>query len=230
VASSFPTGLDSLAKPTSTTDEDDVGFEHDVVHTNAADAVEAVQGKVGIDGSADAASLDYLVKVAEAPGHTHSAAYVAKLDVDKIVFGPADLVAISGSPSVATINSWPVWLLDAAANEIVGNILKVPRDWTSVNVTIRWVNAGTGTGDVNFRFLSRGQTVGDTLTSPAGSTEVVITASGQNVIVRTILVTGVAVNTANDILVAAQRQGGVASDTLPNDIGLLGLTIQRGDL
>jgi hypothetical protein len=49
VASSYPGGYDSLAKPTATTKEDDAGFEHDIVHTDEANAIEAVQATLGLN-------------------------------------------------------------------------------------------------------------------------------------------------------------------------------------
>ncbi len=49
MASSYPGGYDSLAKPTATTKEDDAGFEHDIVHTNEANAIEAVQSTLGLN-------------------------------------------------------------------------------------------------------------------------------------------------------------------------------------
>jgi hypothetical protein len=49
VASSYPGGYDSLAKPTATTKEDDAGFEHDIVHTDEANAIEAVQSTLGLN-------------------------------------------------------------------------------------------------------------------------------------------------------------------------------------
>ena len=61
----FPTALDSFPDITPTTREDDVGFEHDVVHNNEAAAIAALQAKVGIDESADADSLDFRVSALE---------------------------------------------------------------------------------------------------------------------------------------------------------------------
>lgn len=49
MASAYPDGFDSLAKPTETTLEDDAGFEHDIVHTNEANAIEAVQTTLGLN-------------------------------------------------------------------------------------------------------------------------------------------------------------------------------------
>ena len=56
MASNFPTSLDTSSEqpsPSSTTDLDATGFEHDVVHANHSTALLAVEAKLGI-GSADA--------------------------------------------------------------------------------------------------------------------------------------------------------------------------------
>jgi hypothetical protein len=58
VASSYPGGYDSLAKPTATTKEDDAGFEHDIVHTNEANAIEAVQATLGLNPQGAFATVD----------------------------------------------------------------------------------------------------------------------------------------------------------------------------
>lgn len=55
--SSYPAGYDSLAKPGASTNEDDAGFEHDVVHTRAAEAIEAVQAELGLDPAGAAATV-----------------------------------------------------------------------------------------------------------------------------------------------------------------------------
>lgn len=57
MASSYPTGLDSLAKPTASTLENAAGFEHDVVHTKAAEAVEAVQSTLGTNPQGSSATV-----------------------------------------------------------------------------------------------------------------------------------------------------------------------------
>jgi hypothetical protein len=55
--SSYPAGYDSLAKPGASTNEDDAGFEHDVVHTRAAEAIEAVQAELGLDPAGASATI-----------------------------------------------------------------------------------------------------------------------------------------------------------------------------
>lgn len=66
MTTSYPTALDTLANPSATTLEDASGYEHDVQHATANDAIEALEAKVGITGSAVTSSLDYRVVDLEA--------------------------------------------------------------------------------------------------------------------------------------------------------------------
>src|SRR4051794_5330537 len=71
MAISYPTSLDSLPRPTSTNPMNSP-LSHTAVHIDLASAIEALEAKVGIDGSADADSLDKRVTVLEsATTHTH---------------------------------------------------------------------------------------------------------------------------------------------------------------
>ena len=57
----FPNGLDTLTNPTSTDKLDSVTVPHHEQHSNANDAIEALQVKVGVTGSTDVNSLDYKI-------------------------------------------------------------------------------------------------------------------------------------------------------------------------
>src|SRR5574343_668948 len=57
MATNFPSSLDSLTNPTSTNKLDLVS--HSSQHINANDAIEALEAKVGADGSAVTTSHDY---------------------------------------------------------------------------------------------------------------------------------------------------------------------------
>ena len=50
MATNFPTSLDAFTNPTAVDTLDSP--PHDVQHANAIDAIEALQAKVGVDGSA----------------------------------------------------------------------------------------------------------------------------------------------------------------------------------
>lgn len=59
MATNFPTSLDTLTNPTATDTLDSP--PHDEQHADANDAIEALQIKVGVNGSADTNSLDFKV-------------------------------------------------------------------------------------------------------------------------------------------------------------------------
>ena len=63
MATDFPVELDTLINPTSTNALS--APSHSEQHANANDAIEALQAKVGIDGSEDPDSLDYKVSTVE---------------------------------------------------------------------------------------------------------------------------------------------------------------------
>lgn len=72
MTTNFPTSLDSLVNPDASagdklsgTGPGGINTTHDKQHQNANDAIEAIQAKVGVNSSADSASLDY--KVANLP-------------------------------------------------------------------------------------------------------------------------------------------------------------------
>ena len=63
MASNFPTSLDNFTNPTSTDTLDSP--PHDVQHSDANDAIEALQAKVGADSSAVTTSHDYKIGALE---------------------------------------------------------------------------------------------------------------------------------------------------------------------
>jgi len=66
MATNFPTSLDALSNPTSTDGLNNPS--HSGQHTDANDAIEALEAKVGVDSSAVSTSLDFLVTQANASG------------------------------------------------------------------------------------------------------------------------------------------------------------------
>ena len=61
MASNFPTSLDAFTNPSSTDSMDSVSVPHATQHADLNDAVEALQAKVGADGSAVVSSHDYKI-------------------------------------------------------------------------------------------------------------------------------------------------------------------------
>ena len=58
----FPVSLDQFNNPTSSTKTNAPGFDHAEQHTNANDAIEALQSKIGIDQSLDKGSIDFKIR------------------------------------------------------------------------------------------------------------------------------------------------------------------------
>jgi hypothetical protein len=111
MAINYPTSLDSLTNPVPGDDQDSP--LHTDQHADANDAIEALEAKVGINSSAVATSLDYLVTNASSsnPGHKHtlaagatdvtaSAAELNKLD--GVTASTAELNQVDGITVVST--------------------------------------------------------------------------------------------------------------------------------
>jgi len=57
MTTAYPAGIDSWSNPGPTTKQDDTGFEHDVVHGNLNDAVEAIEAELGTDPAGPQATV-----------------------------------------------------------------------------------------------------------------------------------------------------------------------------
>ncbi len=72
MASNFPNQLDSLTNPSPTQSLDDPTVDHAAQHANANDAIEAIEARIGIAGSTDAASIEK--RLTDAVGATEAVA------------------------------------------------------------------------------------------------------------------------------------------------------------
>ena len=62
MSSLYPDSLDAFNNPTVNSNLNSPGFEHNLQHSDANDAIEALERRVGIIDSADAFSVDYQLK------------------------------------------------------------------------------------------------------------------------------------------------------------------------
>ena len=99
MSTTFPTSLQDLDASRGTTGQPLSTPNHITHHTTEDDTVEALQAKVGVDNSADATSIDYLLKSASStsPGHKHVQSEITDLSTGGI---PSD-----GSDGDVTISS-----------------------------------------------------------------------------------------------------------------------------
>jgi len=115
MATNFPASLDTLTNPSATDTLDSP--PHDEQHADANDAIEALQAKVGVDGSAVTSSLDYKVANLESrPVETKTASYVlVAADVNKrIVMNNAGATTITVNDGVFAAGD-TVWIHNIGA-------------------------------------------------------------------------------------------------------------------
>lgn len=143
----FPADLPVLTNPTGANNLDDPGVLHSAQHANANDLIEALAAKLGVDGSAVATSIDYLVKAAADPGHTHT------LYVPKTVL---DAFSVLGADTNDTPMAVPL-----AASTVVGR----KASGGVVAVTMAELRALLGTGTQDATTYLRGD---GTWTAPPG--------------------------------------------------------------
>lgn len=148
---------------------------------------------------------------------------------DSVFILGSQFTAHVGTPAVGTMNSLPVMLLDSAATERVHAVVGLPPSWKSVYIEAIWANAGTGAGDVviqhNNDLLKPGTGFGSVGYVGANITA---TAGAQNVVMVTDLTRpGSTPVTGGAAVIRILRRGADAADTLPNDIGLIGVRLRR---
>ena len=110
MATNFPTSLDTLTNPLATDTLDSP--PHDEQHADANDSIEALQAKVGVDGSAVTSSLDYRVTTLETfpiqlNGQTISANYTIPSGYNGVSAGPVT-VASGVTVTVSSGSAWAV--------------------------------------------------------------------------------------------------------------------------
>ncbi len=101
----FPTGLDALTSENDLNDADDLmdgttgtpGIKHSKVHGDANDAIAALEAKVGIDSSAVATSVDFVL-------HNHEARHLPS-GADPLTTAVAGASAPGDTAAIGTANS-----------------------------------------------------------------------------------------------------------------------------
>jgi len=98
MATNFPSSLDAFTNPSSTDALDSVSVPHATQHSDLNDAVEALQAKVGVDGSAVTSSHDYKIAQLE------SAASPSSVLVHTETFSAVSSVSLNGKFTSAYTN------------------------------------------------------------------------------------------------------------------------------
>ena len=177
MATNYPGSLDTATQqpsPSASTEMDDSGYEHDVVHTNASGAIIALETKLGVGSTTAAGASTNPVLVTQADGDTEWAA------------------APSSTPTAITVadttdTSCSVALFESATGDLA------PK--TDGGLTY---NAGTGTLTAT---ALAGPLTGN-VTGNASGTAATVTGAAQSAITSTGTLTGVTVSGTATIGVA----------------------------
>jgi len=178
MATAYPTALDTSTQqpsPSASTEMDDSGYEHDVVHTNASGAIIALETKLGIGSTTAAGASTNHVLVKQADGDTEWAA------------APPASTPTAITVADTTDTTCSVALFESATGDLA------PK--TDAGATY---NAGTGTLTAT---AFAGPLTGN-VTGNASGTAATVTGAAQSAITSTGTLTGVTVSGTGTIGVA----------------------------
>lgn len=137
--------------------------------------------------------------------------------------------AMDRAPYSQAESSPPVLLFDAAGDESASFTFVPPWGWSTVRVDLLWLNGAASSGNVVWDFWYQNP-VGDGDSFSQGSTSVLVTSAAPTTITEmqsSTLLTSLAVAPSKVTQLGVRRQGFHASDTLPNDAGVLGALLVR---
>ncbi|HNG55297.1 MAG TPA: hypothetical protein PLR85_18070, partial [Nitrospira sp.] len=148
----FPAALASLPRPTAQTRRNAPGFEGHALHNQLADEIEAIEGLIGVTGSAVTDTLDYKVRVAlpasiaEAQSAAQSAA-IAGAPVQSVSgrTGAVTLTVadVSGAASISNVGL----AADAGKRAAVALIAALSDQSQSVAIQVLGDSTGNDTGE-----------------------------------------------------------------------------------
>ena len=154
MATNFPASLDDLSNPQGT----DSMAGHAALHGNVNDALEAIQEKVGVDGSNNPNSLDYKISAVQSQLDSLDAENTLELlGLD----GNNDLT-ITGIENKTTIDSWSASLYRTIkyslqitkGSEYVSSDYLLLNDGTDINVSESNIISNTSNSLANVTFES----------------------------------------------------------------------------
>lgn len=131
MATNYPSSLDNSTTLPAESANTPLSTNHVTAHQNIQDALEAVEAKIGVDSSAVATSLDYLVKNASSsnPGHKHTLANGAT----DVTATAAEVNKLAGTP--AGLTSTEIGYLDGVTSAIQTQIDTKAADSAVVKLT-----------------------------------------------------------------------------------------------
>lgn len=144
----YPTDLDTLTNPGPTDALNDPS--HSGQHSDANDAIEVLQVKLGVDGSAVVTSIDYLLKNTASidPGHKHSELWASDGDPQTADIDAAGNLTFSIGPIL--VNNVALYGVDTGATARTLIRINASDDVEIGSSTQGWVKLLSDTANSNF--------------------------------------------------------------------------------
>jgi hypothetical protein len=172
-----------------------------------------------------------------AQGSQFSSRFVAKTDDKWLWVGANQLenqsTASYDAPTTygGTVGNTGFWRLDASTPERVEGSIILPAHWATFHVDLYWINVSSTSGDANLSLYGRalvdGQTIdGQGLLAYSPAAYAAPTTGGEAEVTR-MHTNKTAPTSGAPITFGIYRFASDASDTLTNDIGILGVRFER---
>ena len=150
---------------------------------------------------------------------------------EQIWIPSASLVNVAGGSAFEVIGSssalrWKGWSLDAVTTEAVFWEGILPDHWTAADVYVALANPAASAGNVVLTLTHTNVTDGGSMNSEVTDGSVVIAAAGQYIMSVDLLKASSAVAPNRIVRLEIQRDGGHGSDTLANDIYVMGVILR----
>lgn len=219
--------LTTLATYTVQSHEADTTNVHGILDTG--DLLD--QGDIGVSVQAHDADLDTLATGA-LPTNLQTTLDARYVRDTPIYLGTMEWKEVAGAVGLsqlfsASANRIWTWAFDASSEETIGTTWIVPTGWTSVDVSVVWVNSTADAGDVVWRMNRTTFADGGATNANTVGTSVTATAGSQYGVEVTTLETDLAVTAGNIVRFSLARVAGDAADTKAGDAGVIGVVVQR---
>lgn len=151
-------------------------------------------------------------------------------------YGVSSFTANRGTPVVGSIDPngrHPGWLLDASSDEVISSEILLPPGVTKFKISLVVANAGSGSGDVAFNYNLDYFNIDGNLDVPpiqSATSDIVITVGSRSIKkVVEFPVTNAPASSGLEIFFRLKRIGTSVSDTLSNDVAIVGLIVEQAE-
>jgi hypothetical protein len=165
LATNFPTSLDTLTNPDGTSSLSNPS--HATQHSNANDAIEALQTKVGVNGSANTNSLDYRLSQVESGGQLAAELGLAGNN-DVTITGIENKTAVD-TFSKALYSTVRYTLQVKRSNLFVSDQIDIVNDGTDLHVNRYEISSNTNTSLYTLQLEENAGIISLSVTPTSGS-------------------------------------------------------------